>query len=112
VSAARARAGTALDGTPAGALLDRVEASALAAIGDRAGLVERIDRALPGARAAGSYLDLVVLLVLRSLLEGGAEATELLEERDKLLEQLGIIAVPALGDFPLEHGSRDRSPRK
>ncbi|MGO9962347.1 MAG: adenylate/guanylate cyclase domain-containing protein [Acidimicrobiales bacterium] len=105
VAAARARGGSALDGTPAGALLDRVEASALAAIGDHAGLVERIDRALPGVRAAGTYFELVVLLILRASLEGGADATELAEERDKLIGQLGVVAVPALGDFPLERPS-------
>ncbi len=105
IASARARGGSALRSTPAGALLDRVEASALAAIGDRDGLVQRIDRALPGARAAGTYFELFVLLVLRASLEGGQEATELLDERDKLIEQLGIVAVPALGDFPLENRS-------
>ncbi len=98
VTAARARAGSALDGTAGDVLLNRVEASALAAKGDTDGLIERIDRALPSARAAGTYLDLVMLLMLRSSLDGGTEAPELLEERDKLLEQLGIIALPGLGD--------------
>jgi len=69
------------------------------------GLVERIDRALPGVRAAGTYFELVVLLILRASLEGGADATELAEERDKLIGQLGVVAVPALGDFPLERPS-------
>lgn len=96
VASARARAGSALDGTPAGALLDRVEASALAAMGERAGLIERIDRALPGARAAGTYFDLVVLLALRCSLERGTETPGLIEERDRLLDQLGIVAIPAL----------------
>ncbi len=109
VAAARARAGSALEGTPAAALLDRVEASALAAMRKYAGLVELIDRALPGARAAGTYFDLVVLLVLRCSLEGGAQAPELVEERDRLLDQLGIIAVPALGPFPLENRSMSQA---
>jgi class 3 adenylate cyclase/tetratricopeptide (TPR) repeat protein len=98
VTAARARGGSALAGTPAGALLDRVEASALAASGERTGLLELIDRALPGARAAGSYIDVVVLLVLCGSLEVGMNRPELLDERDKLIEQLGIVAVTALGD--------------
>jgi tetratricopeptide (TPR) repeat protein len=98
VASARARAGSALDGTPASAVLDRVEASALAAMGQRDGIVEQIDRALPGARAAGTYFDLVVLLVLRSSLAGGTQLA-LVEERDNLLDQLGIIAVPALGQL-------------
>ena len=81
IAKARARGGSALKSTPAGALLDRVEATALAAIGEHADLVERIDLALPGARAAGTYFELVVLLVLRASLRSGQEATELLEER-------------------------------
>ena len=105
VAAARARGGPALEGTPASALLDRVEATALATIGEHGGLLERIDHALPCARAAGTYFELVVLLILRASLEGGADATELLEERDKLIEQLGVVAVPALGDLPLERVS-------
>jgi tetratricopeptide (TPR) repeat protein len=109
VAAARARGGSALEGTPAGALLDRVEISALAAVGDHAGLVERIDSALPGTRTAGAYFELLVLLVLRSSLEGGTLLPELLEERDKLIEQLGIVAITALGDLPLEKRSVVRS---
>src|SRR5208283_176958 len=88
VSSARARAGSALDGTPAGVLLDRVEASALAAMGKLAGVIELIDCALPVARATGTYYELVVLLVLRSSLEGGSQPLELVEERDRLLDQL------------------------
>jgi class 3 adenylate cyclase/tetratricopeptide (TPR) repeat protein len=99
VASARARAGSALEGTPAGALLDRVEVSALAAMGKRDGLIERIDRALPAARAAGTYFDLVVLLVLRSSLNEGVRP-ELIEERDKLLDQLGIVAVRVLVQVP------------
>ena len=98
-ASARARAGSALEGTPAGALLDRVEVSALAAMGKRDGLIERIDRALPAARAAGTYFDLVVLLVLRSSLNEGVRP-ELIEERDKLLDQLGIVAVRVLVQVP------------
>ena len=98
VVAARTRAASILDGTPAGALLDRVEATALAATGQRAGLAERIDRALPGARAAGTYFDLVALLVLRcALSDDDQSGAELARERDRLLDQLGIVALPALG---------------
>jgi len=96
LAGARNRAGSVLEGTPTGVLLGRVEASALAAMGDRSGLVERIDRALPAAREAGSYHDLVVLLSLRRSLEGGDEPPALAEERERLLGQLGIVAVPAL----------------
>jgi len=102
VAAARARAGSALDDTPAGVLLDRVEASALAVMGKRAGLVDRIDRNLSIARTTGTYFELVVLLVLRSSLDDGTQPPELVEERDKLLDQLGIVSVPALGDIPIE----------
>ena len=109
VASARARVGSALDKTPAGVLLERVEASALAAMGEHAGLIERIDHALLGARAAGTYFDLAVLLVLRSSLEGGTQPPELVEERDKLLDQLGIIAVPALGHLPSEDRSIEPS---
>ncbi|MGA8296041.1 MAG: adenylate/guanylate cyclase domain-containing protein [Acidimicrobiales bacterium] len=96
VAAARGRAGSALEGTPAGLLLDRVETSGLAVMGERAGLIERIDRALPVARATGTYFELVTLLVLRSSLDGETGPPELVAERDKLLDQLGIVAVPAL----------------
>ncbi len=102
VAAARARAGSALDGTPAGVLLDRVEASVRAAAGERAGLIDQIDRALPVARATGSYFELVMLLVLRGSLEGEAEPPELIEERNKLLDQLGVVALRALRAIPRE----------
>jgi len=105
VASARARAGAALEGTPAGVLLDRVEVSALAVMGEREGLVERIDRALPLARAAGTYLDLVLLLVLRSSIAGGAEPPELVDERERLIDQLGIVAFPALRPLLSEKGS-------
>lgn len=97
VAAARARAGSALEGMPANVLLARVEACALAAMGEHAGLVERIDRALSLARAAGTYLDLVLLLVLRRSLVGGLQPPELVEEESALIDRLGIVGCPALG---------------
>jgi class 3 adenylate cyclase/tetratricopeptide (TPR) repeat protein len=96
LAAARAKAGSALDGTPAGLLLDRVEASALATMGEGEGLIERIERALPVARSTGTYFELLALLVLRGRLDGESEAPELAAERETLLDQLGIVAVPAL----------------
>jgi class 3 adenylate cyclase/tetratricopeptide (TPR) repeat protein len=96
IAAARAKAGSELDGTPAGLLLDRVEASALALMGEREGLLERIDRALPVARSTGAYFELLVLLVLRGSLGGESEPPELAAERGTLLDQLGIVAIPAL----------------
>ena len=82
-----------------GAEREKFVALALAAMGKRDGLIERIDRALPAARAAGTYFDLVVLLVLRSSLNEGVRP-ELIEERDKLLDQLGIVAVRVLVQVP------------
>lgn len=96
VAAARAKAGPALEGTPAGLLLDRVEVSVLAVKGERDGLIERIDRAVPIARSTGTYFELVALLVLRGSLDSESESPELAGERSKLLDQLGIVAVPAL----------------
>ncbi|MGB9112641.1 MAG: hypothetical protein WCF24_07935, partial [Acidimicrobiales bacterium] len=78
-------------------LLDRVEASALAAMGERAAPIELIDRTLPVARATGTYFEVVALLALRSSLDGETEPPELVEEQKRLIDQLGIVALPALG---------------
>jgi len=99
LASARARVGSILDRTPVGALLDRVEVTALAATRDATGLAALIDRALPGARAAGTYFDLVVLLVLRTSLVDRSDTTKLVEERDELFDQLGIVRIAAIGDF-------------
>ncbi len=109
-ASARAQAGQALNGTPAGVRLDRVEVTALAALGFHSGLVARIDDLISSARVAGSYFDLVLLLVLRGWIDGATETPAVAEERERLLSHLGIVGLPALSGVSSVQTSTGQSP--
>jgi class 3 adenylate cyclase/tetratricopeptide (TPR) repeat protein len=102
VVALRASVGYALAGTPTGAMLGRIEAMALVAAGNTTEFLERFAGASAHARAACAYYDLAILLSLRCGLPGASP--ELAAERDLLIGQLGVAAMPALS--PLQSQSR------
>jgi predicted ATPase len=79
--------------TPIGALLDRVEAMALAATNGCTELGQWIGGVLPSVREAGSPYDLAVLLDLAASSLGGGDpqAVALAYERDELVRRLGIV---------------------
>ena len=94
------RSGAAMAGTMIAALFARVEAMALAASGDPR-VQDSLDRGLAQARSARSDFDLVILLDLHIALAESL-ATEspvldaLVDERDRLVHQLGIVALPVI----------------
>ncbi len=59
---------------------------------------------------AGSYFDLVLLLVLRGWIDGATETPAVAEERERLLSHLGIVGLPALSGVSSVQTSTGQSP--
>lgn len=94
------RSGAAMAGTTIAALFARVEAMVLAASGDSRAQ-DSVEAGLAEARSARSDFDMVILLDLRIALADppameSSVFDALVDERDRLVHQLGIVELPAI----------------
>jgi hypothetical protein len=85
----------ALGETPLSALVDRVDATLAAAVGDRDRAAAMLDPAVERARRLGASYDVLVLLVLGERLGVVQEP----EEASRLTGELDIVELPVLPDL-------------